>query len=86
MQKTLWILGLVFAGMLAACDDTGSATGEGGAGGGGLDAGVDAATDAATDGGACPATPHAQLLNAPTDATVVQKVPTHPPLGPEGLP
>lgn len=31
-------------------------------------------------------TVHQQLLNAPTSATVIQKTPTHPPVGAGGLP
>jgi hypothetical protein len=29
---------------------------------------------------------HTAFLQAPTEATVVRKTPTHPPVGPEGLP
>jgi hypothetical protein len=50
---------------------------------------ADAAPDP-TDGAAATcedfATEHEELLNAPTDATVIVKTPTHPPVGPDGLP
>lgn len=31
-------------------------------------------------------TEHDELLNAPTDAVVIRKTPTHPPIGDAGLP
>jgi hypothetical protein len=39
-------------------------------------------------GGACESFPteNAELLNAPTTATVIRKTPSHPPIGDAGLP
>ncbi|MCB9546320.1 MAG: hypothetical protein H6706_10755 [Myxococcales bacterium] len=70
---------LLACGLVACGEDKGGTGGAGG--GGGADAGL---PDAAT----CADFPdeHTALLNAPTEATVIQKVPTHPPVGAEGLP
>ncbi|MCA9538165.1 MAG: hypothetical protein KC620_04725 [Myxococcales bacterium] len=70
-----WFFLAVFA--LFACDDDGTnAPVDGGA----------PTPDAAV--GACENFPdeHTTLLNAPTSAQVERKQPTHPPVGPEGLP
>jgi ABC-type glycerol-3-phosphate transport system substrate-binding protein len=66
-------LALSFALTLAACGgDTPSAA----------DAGVSPDAGAACGTGST----QERLLNAPTTAQVVKKTPTHPPIGPEGLP
>ena len=73
----------LFAGLLAltslgGCgDDDGAHT---------IDAGPDVAD--ATPVATCEtfATENEELLNASTEATVIQKTPTHPPVGDAGLP
>jgi hypothetical protein len=99
MRKlTVLLLGLsLLCGGLLACDDEAPAggddggaagsggSGDGGSGGGGGGSGSEGGSGG---GGVCAGldTPHQQLLNAATEADVVTKVPTHPPIGPEGLP
>lgn len=69
---------LVAVGVVACCLGCGDDEG-----GGAFDAGI--ADDASA---ACESfeTEHEQLLNAPTNATVIRKTPTHPPVGDAGLP
>ncbi len=92
-MATFKILLVICMLTLTACDgDDASGGGAGGAdataaGGAGGEPTSDAGNDAG-DGGLCESFPteHTQLLNAPTEAAVVRKTPTHPPVGPEGLP
>lgn len=78
MRALIWAFALL--GLLA-CDDAEnkgpSATG---------DAGVDAGIDAAVEGCGAPEDEHTRLLTAPTEATIIRKTPTHPPVGADGLP
>lgn len=89
MRRLSFLFALLCSALLACDDDPApSDGGGGGAGAGGAAAGGDGGGGAGGSAPACTefADPHLQLLNAPTTAQVEHKVPTHPPVGPEGLP
>ncbi len=90
MRRLSFLLALLCVALFA-CDDEPAPDdgGGGGAGAGGsAGAGGDGGGGGAGGGAACTefTDPHLQLLNAPTTAQVEQKIPTHPPVGAEGLP
>lgn len=77
MRALLLILGAALCAFCLSCDDAMS------------DPPVDtpdAGPDMAVEGCGVAADAHTALLTAPTTATVIRKIPTHPPVGPEGLP
>lgn len=88
-MRKLSFLFVLLCSALFACDDD-PAPGDGG--GGGAGAGGNQGGDGGGGAGGSPAActefsdPHLQLLNAPTTAQIEKKTPTHPPVGPEGLP
>lgn len=78
MRRLLFALALAGAFCVTACDDDTTEPAQTADAATSADAGVDPCADFGTE--------HLRLLNAPTNATVVRKTPTVPPVDPESLP
>lgn len=78
MRRLLFALALAGAPWITGCDDDATEPAQTADAAPDPDAGADPCADFGTE--------HLRLLNAPTNATVVRKTPTVPPVDPENLP